>query len=108
MNQANVFAFIAVLALAGWTAVLVLFSRSLLPMANALSVLHKVDKLIDDRIAAVVERIRARQQRGAPKAGPQTGQTQQNTGDDELARIFGGSPIEPLGEQPDSSLEVVS
>ena len=102
---------VALVALAGWTAVLVLLSRSLLPMANALGVLHKVDSVVDDRIQRVVERIEGRRNRGVPVVPPPQPKPQSNQAASQLAEIFGGSPIEGIGEQPESDgerLEVVS
>lgn len=97
---------VALLALAGWTAVLVLFSRSLLPMANALAVLQKVDSVIDDRIMRVVTRIQDRQNKGKPAPRPQSNPNEAAV--EAVANLFGGAPLEPFGEQPDpEGLEVI-
>jgi hypothetical protein len=101
---------IAVVALIGWTAVLVLLSRALLPMANALVALHKVDALIDDRIAKLWTRVQQRQERTTPPPPRrEQEQTGGNSAADALRDIFGSSPLLPVSEQPDADdLEIVS
>ncbi len=102
---------IALLALAGWAVTLAILTRAFVPMANTLSILHKVDKLIDDRIATVVQRIRDRQDRGMSKAQNVPRGTESDARDaanDALRQVFGGAPLEGIPEQPDSDLEVVS
>lgn len=50
---------IAIAALLGWTAVLILLSRSLLPMANAMRVWGELDHKFDQRVQGVLDRARA-------------------------------------------------
>src|ERR1700691_5348845 len=104
MTEAQLWALIAVLALAGWGASLVLFARSTLPMANALSVTNKVDALVDDRIAKTLERIETRRSRGQrpaqPAAPPEVPPFAERGGpSSDIGRVFGGPPFD---EQPDA------
>lgn len=105
MSSDHFWALVAFLAIAGWTATNALLSRSLLPMANALGALHKVDATIDDRIMKVVTRVRERQ--NPPRVNEQPKREQQQV--NPLADLFGGAPIAPVGDQPDADerLEVV-
>lgn len=101
---------VALLALGGWAATLVLLARSLLPMANALFALTKVDSVIDDRIAKVVNRLRERADK-APAARPGLPPTvaPPNAAADAMRDLFGAVPFERLDEQPDADgVEVVS
>jgi len=108
----HLWAAVAILALAGWTTVLVLLSRSLLPMANALGVLNKVDSVIDDRIMRVVQRIREREDKRSvlQATQPQQKETSGAARVNPITELFGQGAIEPVGEQPDSSenLEIVN
>lgn len=98
---------VALVALAGWTAVLVLLSRSLLPMANSLATLNKVDAAIDDRIARVLGRLR---ERVAPKpetAPPPAAAAQMSPGEAAIRDLFGsGGGLEPLEDQPEAEAEM--
>jgi hypothetical protein len=109
MTEAQIWSGVALLSLAGWGTFIVMVARSVLPQANALGSLHKIDALIDDRITKIIDRIRSRQT--PPPAvqssqQPSNGQTRTNP----IEQIFGGTPLEPIGDQPDSdsSIEVVS
>lgn len=110
MNEAILLALL-ILALAGWSACLVLFARSLLPMANAFKVLHVVDKTFDDRINAVLDRARANTKK--PVIPGDKPQAQAPTPFiNPLADMFPGagpliSPAMGLEDQPDSDLEMV-
>ena len=109
MNAEHFWAAVALLALGGWAFSNAHLSRSLLPMANAVGALQKVDALIDDRIMRVVQRIREREEK-RPATQVQQAQGGNNAAADALKDIFGGQPIEPISEQPDSGegLEIVS
>jgi hypothetical protein len=97
-----------ILALAGWSAFVVLVCRSILPMINGFKVAHEIDKRFDDRVEALLDRARAntaKKQPVIPNDKPQA--TQVNP----LVELFGPGPlISPsmgLEEQPDSSLEIM-
>lgn len=104
---------LVILALAGWSATVILFARSTLPLANAFKVLHTVDDLFDKRINAVLDGARA------SKAKPVVpdGKVKEFKGDEdpraawkgEVQQMFGPQPLiaPDFGEQPDSDLEVV-
>lgn len=98
--------FIAFLALAGWSVFLVMFTRAQLPSANALGILQKVDQAMDERIKRLLTSIEAKR-RPAVQSVP----SQPNAAQEELRNIFGGNPVAPIGEQPDSEddrLEIIS
>jgi len=96
---------VAVAALGGWSAVLILLSRSLLPMANALGALNKVDALFDERVMKVLDRVRDRQN---PARKVNRDQPPQQQPVNPLSQIFGGDPLTPVMDQPDAEgLEVV-
>ncbi len=100
-------AFVALVALAGWAFTLVALMRSLLPMASALSVVHKLDEHIDTRITKIIDRLsdRERTQRPrVPSALPSPSTTPSPA--DTLRDLLGSTPLEPIGDQPD--LEILS
>jgi hypothetical protein len=106
MTDAHFWACIALLALGGWASTLVFLGKSMLPMANALGALNKVDALFDERVMKVLDRVRDRQNpaRKANRDQP----PQQQTPTNPLSQIFGGDPLIPVGDQPDAEgLEVV-
>ena len=88
-------------ALSGWTALLVFYSRASLVQANALNVLHKLDAMFDDRVTRVVGRIQERALRPKAPTLQSPSQPPQNAAQDALRDIFGGQPLEPIDEQPD-------
>ena len=93
----------ALLAFAGWTYTLVALMRHLLPMANAVGVLQKVDALVDDRITRVVTRIREKESEkpNVPPGKPQP--APRDATQDAFRSIFGTNAIvEPLLDQPDA------
>jgi len=109
MNDAHLWAAIALLALGGWAFTNVRVTHGLLPQANALNVLGKLDAIIDERIRVVVERVTARAERRPPGDQPRAQTQARNAATEELERAFGGMPLSPIGEQPDSDqrMEVV-
>jgi len=106
MTTTQVLAAATILALAGWTVTLIFLMRALLPMANALKVHAQLNENIDKQIRQVVERIQSRQ--GGiplPKEKRMASEAPETTLD-ALRDVFGGSPIEPISEQPDNDLEI--
>lgn len=109
MESALLWSSVALLALAGWAGTLFVLTKALMPQANALNVLQKVDTLIDGRIRSVVERV---QQRQGKLPDPKTIGTRVVDNPDDAAAsairdVFGGAPLMPLDEQPDSGSEMV-
>lgn len=108
MNGEQFWAVVAFALLCGWTACLVLVARSLLPMANSIGTLNKVDALIDDRIMRTVQRIQERMRPKVEVPPIPSSQQPQNAAEAALKDLFGGAPLEPMDEQPDAEgLEVV-
>lgn len=110
MTSPILWAVVALLAMAGWSAVLVLLSRSLLPMANALGALNRVDTLFDERVMKVLTRVRDRQERRPTPPKPSDNYTAGVDPAAPMRDIFGGGlGIEPIGDQPDSDdLEIIN
>jgi hypothetical protein len=99
-----------ILALAAWSACIILFARSILPLANAFRVMHEVDKRFDERINAVLDRARANTKKPVIPEGKPSAQAQAQQIQDNLTGMFGGAPLiapEIFGEQPEADLEVV-
>jgi hypothetical protein len=98
----------AVIFASGWAFTLIALSRSLLPMANALSVQNKLNTFIDDRIYETLARIESK--RNPKPALVEEKPKNTNGAADALRSVFGGAPIiEPIGEQPDApGLEIFS
>jgi hypothetical protein len=91
----------AICALAGWTTLLVILTRSWVPLANSLSTLHKIDSLIDDRIYKTVQRIQ--EKRNVPTPPVEKSRTPEpTTTEAALNELFGAA--EPFGEQPDDEV----
>lgn len=92
---------LAVVGFAGWAVTLIFLSKALLPMANALGVIFKVDDLFDKRINAVLDRYREQRRAAAPKVPEQKPTSP-------LAGFGGPAPLIPDSmsavdlEQPDS------
>lgn len=99
MTSANLWAGIALLALGGWALTLFILNKSLMPQANALNVLQKVNAMIDDRVIAILERLKNR--RSVPKIPGQP----PAPADDQithLRQIFGDDPlVDRVLEQPE-------
>jgi hypothetical protein len=107
MTEAQVWSVVALFAIAGFATFVVQVARGVLPQANALGSLQKTDALIDERISKILDRIRIRQnpQQAAHASQPSQNGSQTNP----IEELFGGAPLEPIGDQPDSGgLEVVS
>lgn len=101
---------IALLALAGWAATLVFVGKALLPQTKALQVLFAIDKHVDDRIAALIERAKQIEARNVVASQRQAGETTRRQREkvtappsNELEALFGATPF---GEQPEA-LEIV-
>lgn len=96
------------LALAGWSAFVVLICRALLPMVNAFKVSHQIDAHFDKRINDVLDRARANTKKPVVPDGKPSSQAAQIQ--EELRNVF-GPPLIPtaiLDEQPDADgIEVV-
>jgi hypothetical protein len=108
----QVWAAVALLCLAGWAATLAALSRALLPMANALGALRKVDALVDERIAGTVQRLRERQAAKTLAVAAPPSDTRNADAARAAARtietIFGPDAMRPTDEQPDpEGLEVL-
>lgn len=109
MESALLWSSVALLALAGWAATLFVVTKSIVPQANALNTLQKVDAFIDERVRTVVERI---QQRQGKLPDPKTIGTEKVRNPDDAAAaairdVFGAPPLLPIDEQPESGIEVV-
>lgn len=89
---------VALLALLGWAFTLVAFTRSLLPQASVLSVLQRVDALMDERVTSTIQRIRDREGKlGKPPTVPPLGMTSGPRG--VFDELF-GQKESGFGEQP--------
>lgn len=110
MTDAHLWAFFCALMLFGWAVTLFIVTRSILPQANSLKVLERVDSFVDTRVAQVIERARHRAQKASPPKPQQEQREDVVTPAEALSRIFGESPLvndEPILEQPDASLDVM-
>ncbi len=108
MGTLDPWAVLALCAIALFAGFVVLMARRVLDMANTLAIVQKIDNLIDTRIGEVVDRLRARDQRGASKPAlskPAGSESPAENAAKALVDIFGGSPMEY--EQPDPRLDVV-
>ena len=99
MTDAHLWAAIALAAIVGCGILLYLMARSVLPMLNALAVAEKVDERMDNRIRAILERAKTMDERKRPQVVPGQQSAQRVN---PLEEIFGGAPLEPIGEMPDS------
>lgn len=112
MTASILWAFVAVVAFAGWAMTLIYVSKSILPMANALNVLGKLSGYEDEKIRKVLERIQQKQG-GIPNPPkvPATGQkSSTEAAMDAVRNAFGNNVLQPIGEQPPADtdgLEVV-
>jgi hypothetical protein len=101
VTEAQAFALIAVLALAGWAYTNSRLSLALLPQANALKVLQAIVDREDSKVHSLAERALNRQNRGKPMEPSRTA-TDDASPEHPLAALFrspGGSS--PIAEQPD-------
>jgi hypothetical protein len=108
VTEATVWGGIALASLLTLAVFVVQYARALLPLANALKVIHAVDALVDDRIARTFERVRARRER-TPGAQPSSVPPGVPERANPLAEVFGPGPLF-LPDQPDADderLEVV-
>ena len=99
MTHEQLWAALAFLLLCGWAATLILLSRSLLPMANALGVMHKIDDLFDKRINAVLDRYR--EQKKKDRVHIPDGKPQANPGDFTLTTPLIHAGMSTMEDQPD-------
>ena len=68
MSEAHVWAALCAAALLGWGVTLGLMSRASIQVANAFSVLEKMDARVDERINAILQRVRRREEERKPQA----------------------------------------
>lgn len=108
MTNAELWAFIAFLALAGWSAVLIYVSKQILPMANAFNTQHKIVKYQDDLVWSMIKRAQDIQEKKSNPTAPKKEIKSRNPLDT-LAGLFDGeSPLEPVMDQPDAEgIEIV-
>jgi hypothetical protein len=108
---------LAVLALAGWGATLVLMSRALLPYANGMAVLSKLDDLKDEKIRGALAAFKKRDEgEGKPSMDSELAEIRRRAqalgfqvdGDGRVdTRERSGSPLTPPPDVDTGDLEVV-
>jgi hypothetical protein len=107
VTNAIFWACIAIICLFGWMVTLIFLSKSILPMANALSALGKLEAHMDEQIRRVLERIQQKQ--GSIPNPPKVPVTEQKSSTeaalDAVRNMFGKDALRPIGEQPPSDAE---
>lgn len=102
-------ALVALAALGGWVATLFVVTKSIVPHANALATLGRLDAHIDDRLRAILEKSGRRTHVPVVPGKASTPTSPSREGEapsalDAVREIFGGT--DPIIEQPDA-VEIV-
>lgn len=113
MNEAQIFAAFLIVALLGWGVTNALNSRTSIIIANAFSVLEKLDARFDARINAIIARIRNAREEGKQLPASRASEEEESRGGSgsgyvPVADMF--TPQTMPFDQPDADdgLEVVS
>lgn len=109
MTSAELWAAIALLALAGWSFSNYTVQRSFVPITNAFSILEKLNERIDNQIRETLARIQ--QRTGGTVPAPSKSVAPPSPHDnmlDQVNQVLGAAALSPMEEQPDSgeSIEI--
>jgi hypothetical protein len=106
VTEAQGFALIAVLALAGWTWMNIQVSRAFVPMANAQKIHQQIVEREDAKVQSLAERALRLNRGGAPQ--PQRAPVEQPPSGPMADLFRPGTMSEPIMEQPDAhEVEIV-